>query len=351
MKNKLLSEILSVSLILSILPSNVMMNAFAETSKNTINSELSYIEETLPNFFVANNIISDNIFISQAYNVYNLELNCTASANTYIVFEDEDVIGLLSVDEHNGKFNSSFEYGNFSAIQKLYDDNENIAFVAYDEELYVENEVDIYDTDDITSDIELSTIEIELSTIDRNNHINNFFTNTYSSYYYRKNISVPIVANETCPFGHGLCWAATIASKYDYLSGNNIIAMDIYNELDAMYDEHPLGLPIWEERACNYLNMNYTYLDRMMDCGEILENIKVNNPISMSISRNGGAHAVLLCGITFFNDNSGIYRIMDSNKSTYVDIAVSEDTMNGDEQFTYATSYGYIYTNWFRSFY
>lgn len=69
--------------------------------------------------------------------------------------------------------------------------------------------------------------------------------------------------------------------------------------------------------------MNYTYLNSIMDCGEILENIKVNNPISMSISRDGGAHAVLLCGITFLNDNSGIYRIMDSNKSTYVDIAVS----------------------------
>ena len=59
-----------------------------------------------------------------------------------------------------------------------------------------------------------------------------------------------------------------------------------------------------------------------MDCSEILSNIQAYNPIYIGLARTGGAHAVLLCGITFLLDDSGIYRIMDPNRSVYVDIAV-----------------------------
>ncbi len=352
MKKRLLTSLLSVSIAISILSSDTVIDTFAESTFALKSAELCYIENVLPDYLSAHDITSNNIYISQSYNVYNANLKSNASANTYIVFEDNDIIGLLNVDENNGNYYSSFEYNDFSAIQELYNESESIAFVAYDENLFVESEFEVYSVEDCDINADLGVVNTTFSNISRNMYINNsLYNNNSPSYYYRKNISVPIVLNDVCPLGHGLCWAATVASKYDYITGENISTIDLYNILDELYDDHPIGYPIWDERACDYLNMSYTYVGNMMNCADIYNNIRVNNPIGISLSRTGGAHAVLLCGITFLNDESGIYRIMDPNKTTYVDIAVSEDTMNGDEQLTYVTSYGYTYDNWFRSFY
>lgn len=97
--------------------------------------------------------------------------------------------------------------------------------------------------------------------------------------------------------------------------------------------------------------MNETHLLRIMDCSEILSNIQSYNPIYIGVTNYSTSHALLFCGITFFTDETGIYRVMDPNRTVYVDIAVSEDTMNGDDDLIYVTTYGTTYTSWYHSWY
>ena len=324
---------------------------YAEGTKNNkIQNEISYIESVLPSFLYGHDVISNDIYISESFNTYNIDTMKRSEADTYVIFDAENIIGLLTVDYIGDKFFSSFEYGSFETLQSIYERNSEMAFVSYNEKLYIINNSIINPIDDEYAEVEFTIPNLESEKIIKKSKIENN-RNTNSGYYYMKNISVPIVANALSPAGYGLCWAASIASKYDYISGNNLIAMDIYDALVDVYGGIPVGTNLWESRAFSYLNMNASYLSRMMDCSEILSNIQAYNPIYIGLARTGGAHAVLLCGITFLLDDSGIYRIMDPNRSVYVDIAVSEDTMNGDDQLTYVTSYGYTYTSWFDSWY
>lgn len=354
MKNRCFIKSIVLMMALVIFSSSISHTVFAESIQNEDdNSVVTYIEDVLPNYLEIHNVDMDNIYISNSFNVYNADINQNTDIDTYVVFKEDKVIGLFSINEINENYYSSFEYNNFDSIQEVYDNNEEIAFVSSDESLLIESELELYTVDECKTIYNTEIKVDELYRIEKAQEIEaeDNILEISSSYYYKKNIAVPIVANATSPNNEGLCWAATIASKYDYESNQNLTAIDVYNNLAQEYGGNPIGTVTWVQRGFSYYSMDCTTLYRMMDCGEILENIKADNTIYMSLTDGSVGHAVLMCGITFNNDESGIYRIMDSNRSTYVDVAVSEETMNGESQFVYATNYGYTFNNWRRSFY
>jgi hypothetical protein len=345
MKNNLYKKMIAVGMSIAFIPFFQLYSSSATDSETTnIQLEYSYIEQILPKYLKAHDVANADIYISNSFDVYNNDIKMASDADTYVVFEEDDVIGLLSVNYIDGTFHSSFEFGEFEDIQNYYDCEKEVAFISSNEKMSVEPSTK-------KSSIEREDISVDFSSIEKDRRIPCSVQRGTTSHYYRKNISVPIVPNAISPAGQGLCWAASIASKYDYLTGNNLVAIDIYNALDELYDGTPIGIALWEARAFSHLNMSYTHLTRMLDCSEILPNIQANNPIYIGVSRSGGAHALLLCGITFYTDGTGLYRVMDPNRTVYVDIAVSEDTMNGDDQLTYVTTYGYTYTSWYDSWY
>lgn len=125
--------------------------------------------------------------------------------------------------------------------------------------------------------------------------------------------------------------------------------------IQSTYGGSPIGNTYWIEKGFQHYNIPCTTIYRMMNCVEVYNNIENNNPIYMSVTCQEGGHALLLSGLTINSDDSGIYRVVDSNRMAYVDIMVPANTMvsnsSTEGNFTYVASYGYTFTHWRRSHY
>lgn len=320
--------------------------AYAESEKT--DSKLEYAESAAALYLNSYDVDDNSIYLSQSYNVYNLDEE-ENSNDLYIVFEDDTIIGMLSVTEINGEFYSSFEFNSFDGLQSVYDKNESISFVSSDEKLYVEESCEAYDVYDQNNTVSYNfsvTTEAELEKSYKVESAVSLYST--SVHTYKKNLSVPIVQNES--INGGLCWAAAIASKVDYLNTSTYIARDIYYTLKGVYGSTPSGIPLWITRGYDYYGISTTTLYRMLDCVEVLNSINSDNPIHIDLFNSSVGHSVLISGITINADGSGIYRLVDSNKMSYVDVIVPADVMTADSNFVYATSYGYTFDRWERSY-
>lgn len=342
-----------VAIVLATGISNIFtsLNAFAVNDiRAGYNYELNYIEDVLPKYLVNNDIELDDIYISDSFNVFNAELDETCTADTYVVFEEDDIIGLLTVDERNGKYFSSFEHGDFSELQNLYDSCADIAFVSYKEGLYVENNSKNISIANRNSNTDFRVSGVEHYPIIKRTPITP--SRDGDGYYYRNNLSVPIVSNAGDPYnGYGLCWAASISAKYNYLTNSNWTALGLFYALESTYGGHPSGTDEWVQTAFAFFGMDDTQLKRMLNCIEICTQIDAYNPIYIEMSDYTDAHAMVLCGITFLTDGNGIYRLMDPNRTVLVDVNVTADVMDRTDPFCYATTYGYTFTNWYESWF
>lgn len=320
--------------------------AYAESEKT--DSKLEYAESAAALYLNSYDVDDNSIYLSQSYNVYNLDEE-ENSNDLYIVFEDDTIIGMLSVTEINGEFYSSFEFNSFDGLQSVYDKNESISFVSSDEKLYVEESCEAYDVYDQNNTVSYNfsvTTEAELEKSYKVESAVSLYST--SVHTYKKNLPVPIVQNES--INGGLCWAAAIASKVDYLNTSTYIARDIYYTLKGVYGSTPSGIPLWITRGYDYYGISTTTLYRMLDCVEVLNSINSDNPIHIDLFNSSVGHSVLISGITINADGSGIYRLVDSNKMSYVDVIVPADVMTADSNFVYATSYGYTFDRWERSY-
>lgn len=332
---------------------NMMIPSFSSAAEAdlTKDAQLEYAENVLDTYLSSYDVNENEIYLSTPYNVYDME-NEKETNDVYVVFEDDSVIGMLTVTEINGEYYSSFEFNNFETLQEIYDNNESFSLTCSNEQLYINKESEIYSVEDanITVECEFSLISEVQTELEKEYKVDISNIQTYANVYsYQKNLPVPIVPNVN--INGGLCWAAAIASKHDYLHGATATATDVYYILKGMYNTTPYGVPEWIKKGYQYFNIPCTTFYRMVDCVEIFNNIENNNPIHIDGFDNNVGHSVLISGITINNDGSGIYRLVDSNRMSYVDIAVSEATMIGENNFVYATGYGYTFTDWTRSYY
>lgn len=349
MKNVFIKR--GIAFLAAIITSCTVAPCFSSAVSNTdeeINAQLEYAESAAALYLNSYDVDDNSIYLSQPYNVYNLDEKESGN-DLYIVFEDDTIIGMLSVTEINGEFYSSFEFNSFDGLQSVYDNNELISFVSSDEKLYVEESCEAYDVYDQNNTVSYNfsvTTEAELEKSYKVESAVSLYST--SVHTYKKNLSVPIVQNES--INGGLCWAAAIASKVDYLNTSTYIAHDVYYILSGLYGSTPYGVPLWITRGYSYFGISTTTLYRMLDCVEVLNSINSDNPIHIDLFNSSVGHSVLISGITINADGSGIYRLVDSNKMSYVDVIVPADVMTADSNFVYATSYGYTFDRWDRSY-
>jgi len=340
----LMTAIISLSATVSIPVSAI------NATNNIIDTKLNYAETALATYLNSYGMSGSDFYLSSAYDVYDMESG-TAQNEVYIAFDNEDVIGMLSITEVNGEYYSSFELNNFDTLQNLYDNDTRFNFVCNDECLYIHNGIDTYSIDDdsITVEYNFSTTSAEV--LEKRNAVNVTSSKT-RVHNYKKNLIVPIVQNESMN-GRGLCWAAAIASRSDYIGGSTYVAHDIYYILNGIYSGTPIGTPLWIQRGYQYFQYSCTRADRMLNCIEIMNNIEINNPIHIDLYTSDASvgHSVLISGLTINSDGTGIYRLVDSNKMAYVDVMVPADVMTGENDFVYATTYGYIFENCWYSYY
>lgn len=320
--------------------------AYDDTEK--IDPQLLYAERAIVTYLNSYDVDSNAIYLSDSYNVYNLDEEEYGN-DVYIVFENDTIIGMLSVTDINGEYYSSFEFNSFDKLQEFYDNNDPISLVSSNEKLYVEESSETYEIydKDVTIRYNFSiTTEAELEKAHKLEIPNS--TDLTRVYTYQKNLTVPIVPNES--INGGLCWAAAIASKVDFLNTSTYVAHDVYYILAGMYSGTPSGVPLWITRGYDYFGISITTYYRMLNCVEVYNSISSDNPIHIGLFNSSVGHSVLISGITINADGSGIYRLVDSNKLSYVDVIVPADVMTADSDFIYATSYGYTFDHWGRSY-
>lgn len=338
----------------ALITANMVIPSFSSAAEIdlTADAQLEYAENILDTYLSSYDVNENEIYLSTAYNVYDMESG-NETNDVYVVFEDDSVIGMLNVAEVNGEYYSSFEFNNFDTLQEIYDNNEPFSFICSNEQLYINEKSEIYSVEDanITAECKFSLISEVRTELEKEYKVEVSDVQAYANVYsYQKNLPVPIVQNTSID-GKGLCWAAAIASRNDYLHGGTATATDVYYILKGIYNAVPIGIPLWINRGYQYYGIPCTTFYRMVDCVEIFNNIENNNPIHIEGFDNNVGHSVLVSGITINNDGSGVYRLVDSNRMSYIDVAVSESTMIGESNFVYATGYGYTFTDWTRSYY
>lgn len=272
------------------------------------------------------------------------------SVNKYVVFADDLVVGMLTVGEENGEYYSSFDSNTeddelYSSLQKSYDNGESITISVADGAEIVLHEDDV----SITS-------ETEVVRLDELNTLNVDIVSTDSSLYYIQ-LDTTVVKNYTNPDnGKGLCWAAAIATKFNYEENTTMPISYILWVLKNKYGEIPIGTPTWILRMYNYLYGNNVVKreEGMMTYAEITRKLQNDTLIHIDLARdNAAGHSVVISGIKIYNGYA-LYYIDDPNKSGHQSIYVSSDTMNATADLVYYTSTesstAPVYTRWVRSY-
>lgn len=345
------------ALLLSSLTTLSSTTYFSYAEENKVDEKYDYIEKALSKYLLSYEVDTDSVYISKPYNVYNLDeiSNDNRTHNeheVFIVFEGDYIIGMLAVGSAYGTYHSSFEYNSFDILQDIYDNEESLSFVSKDKKLYVEDNNHYYPVygngDSISYDFRLT----QEKRLDKSYKINILdSTRGMSSIVYQKNLSVPIVQNENIN-GSGVCWAAVIASKANFIYHDTLSASDVYYTLDTAYSGTPVGSDTWIERGYDLFDIPYNFVSGMMNCNGVYNNIQNNNPLDLSIQTTDGAvgHGVLISGLTINSDLTGVYRLVDPNCTGYVDIIASTNMMSGNS-FLYETTYGYTFTQWVSTVY
>lgn len=146
--------------------------------------QYAYAEDTIVTYLKSYNVNNNEIYLSEPYNVYNLNEE-KESNDVYIVFENDNIIGMLTVTDVDGEYYSSFEYNSFEPLQELFEKNIPFSFVSYDESLYVENKCaayNVYNDNKIISYDFTITTEAELEKSHKITKVRD--TNSIQSYIY-----------------------------------------------------------------------------------------------------------------------------------------------------------------------
>lgn len=317
----------------------------------TINSGdalMEYIDMVLPAYLNGEISESSEISISNSFNLID-DNQTECEPNIYFVFDNDSIVGTLTIGSYEGQYYSSFEKNDgvsdlFVQAQSCYNNGTEIALTNANDEFTIQTE----DAFELTSIQENSTFNC--SAIEKETTV--VMPSSSSSVLYHIQLNTTRVANSSYK-GAGLCWAATMATKYNYLKNSNMVTSYIAYVLDTKYGSTPSGTSTWILRGYNYLfgdGIVKRYMG-MMDYNEIIAQLQKNNPIHMSLTGDA-THGVLLSGINVYNGYS-VYYIDDSNSSTtdHVAVYVSSDTMYATSDFIYYATEETTYTTWRWSYY
>lgn len=300
---------LSISMVLPAFAENVQL------SNSTNDARQEYVESVLPRYLaLKDNIDYGNIQISEPITVENRE---DGTSRTYIVTNDDVYIGLLSVAYIDNEFVSSYMFDEDSSITNIIQTGTPFALVAYDECLLMqtqENNIVVANDNIQLDEIELvHNVAFSEKSFESIDLLASSFS--FGALGYNIEIDVEHVANETVN-GVGICWAACIAAISNYRNGTSYDALDIYDALDLVYSETPVGDSNWIRRGYSYCGMSHTN-GETLEVDELYDALNSDRPVIFRVYRtdstgNLKGHAVVLKAITQTRYDS-IYTFMDPN--------------------------------------
>lgn len=289
------------------LPLANYLHVNAEYTETMLESEANYIEEVLPSYFSAYDYDLNNIAIV-AMNTSETE------SKNYVVYNNNEAVGLLNVVEIAGDFYSSFEFGDFDELQSN-------AVVCSCESIEMDSQAS-------------SQISLTAST---------------KTVVYQYNMSVPVVSSVILN-GVNSYWLSPLVSKYNYLNDADFTPAEVNELLIDLYGGTPSDTANWRENAAATLEVGNTVVNAPLDYIDVYGQITFGNPIYMYMSSSSGKNAALLCGFTLYSDGTAVYKIMDPNRTSLVNVSVSASMMTDASNFVYSASYGTVYT-WEKSMY
>lgn len=315
---------------------------------NLILPELLSLSET--------NLLNQELSLSQPIEILNDD---DENNYAFFLFSNRSCIGEIVVSYVNNNFCSSVVYQNFPIVSEAYINAIPISLVSVGESLILCTDnsaktiIGNYTTTQIENDNQLVSmihqLESEVLTLNNIEPAYELYsggdsgggTVTFTT------VDLPYVSNADDPNG-GLCWAAVAASMImHHTNYTNLGAIDIFNVVKNGRGSAP-GNPSDVAYALGYYDLSYYWiLADGLPYQTVLDSINGNYPIWARIARNGGGHAVAICGYQSTLNGNKYFQLMDPNVSYKVWVSVNESSVD----FTYATSYGYTYTEWTHSVY
>lgn len=331
---------------------SISANAIWE-SKNQVTT---YAESILPQYLSVNGLFSHEYKISEPITLYNWEYGQNDKI-LFFVFDNNQAVGQLVVQNYEGKLYSSFNTGNLDIITEAFNNNTPVAFGYYNECFVMRTEsenillsVTTKDNplDGLSDNVRLKTSTLNYLTpisIDNLSQINSAIAPHTT--VYDKQLGVNLVSNDSVN-GVGICWASCVASKVNYQKRKSLYAIDVYNKVDSLYSGTPIGNTTWITRAYSAYDVNITTENNSVGASKCYSQLSSGKPLHITITRNGGAHGVLIAGVYYLDVSSagGVYTLMDPNVPSLVSLAVQPSVIQNGSGFNYVTSYGYTYTNW-----
>ena len=167
-------------------------------------------------------------------------------------------------------------------------------------------------------------------------------------------LDVPCVHNDDDPYGNGLCWAASIASRVNYQNSTSLTALGVYyackySSVSGKPSGNPCGTDEWIKYGYKIYGINTSRVYGGKTASQIQNALSNNKPLTCYFitsmnSSNSTAHIVLLTGLYLYG-SSQIYMFRDSNLYGVVSINVPSSALNNPRYFVYSAS-GKTYPVW-----
>lgn len=347
-----------------------------------LNKILDYAEAVLPSYLKANNNTPKTCNIS-----YPIYIDNYSSYMIFVISEENEIIGRLSVGFANENIFSSFSISIDPLIKAFYNESVDTYFTFKNGNIYAfsaQKEFCCVEKRAVTTETKISQDEDELkanSTSIFNSpkvqkiRIAKNINLKYDTSYTRSSfatLNVNHVANTyVSEIDNYICWAACTAMAVNYMERNNnnfnnLTAIDVYNDVKDNMDEFSCDndciLPDGCKKCINYSYSHYNHPASLIAapiCGsEMYSHISSGKAVQINIknSTSNVAHAVIVKAVMLENQYV-VYTIVDPSKSVRdsvhnVSIAVSPTTVTDRFIYTGVADNGssITYNDWYRTF-
>lgn len=140
-----------------------------------------------------------------------------------------------------------------------------------------------------------------------------------------------------------ICWAASVATIYNYIKDKHITAKNVCDNIGHSYRE---GTYLTMLRAFDEHQLNYVKVDSTLDYDRIRNSLRGRKPISMwTKASNGDSHIVTLLGLDLGERNQPRITVWNSAVEKYECMAYQGDeTAYGMGSLTYHWQHSYCFT-------
>ncbi len=283
--------------------------------------------------------------MSNLFNIYNEDMSLSNRKICY-VFSNDSLVGELIIGINNNQFNSSFSLKNDEIIEDAIKNNENVMFytdngilnIRYNDRSYI-----VYSeySDNASKSLKSKNINwlndesiyqkaiIVSNTIDASSNLlrasNAFYPN------------VRVVANSYTYDSSGQCAESCMASVFMFHGkGTNLTSDIVYQKILATYGNVGSGATKYTQGfSCYGLTANH--ISSGMTFNDISTTLETNRrTIIMRLTRDGGTHAMVLCG-WYFSSGTDVYYLMDPTTNSTISVSVNSSVKTNPSDFRYIT--------------